>query len=202
MMLKLLGLDVTCTILSLIKSVLSINILLWRIVNIAQIICFRLCSISFSHLVWIHISALLGRINILGPYSAWQFLVLWIVLRILVVHGEAGFAQLVYQILNIALVMRLRQALINKLILLILTLWSLNSRHTTGWALILQNGCLILPIRSTAFLWIKVANVFATSREAIKVGHHLSVRLRLLLVRLRSWSTTRFKKIKLEISWE
>ena len=197
MVLKLLGpLDFSSSTLSLIKSFLYTTILLIRIVNIAIIICFSLGSVTFSHLVWIHISALLGSLNI-SSALAWHFLILLeVIWGNLVVHCEAGFAQLVYQVFNITLVMRLRQALIYKLILLVLVLWSLDSRHTTGRALIYQTS-LILTIWATAFLWIKVATHFSASREAVKVGHHRSVRLRLLLILLRSWSTTRFKnKIK------
>ena len=114
-------------------------------------------------------------------------------LWVLVIHGEAGFAQLVYQVLNVTLVVRLRQALIDKGLLLVLTLWSLDSGHTTGGTLIHQTG-LILPVGATAFLGIKVAAHLTTAREAVKVWHHRRIRLRLLLVLFWSWSTTRFEK--------
>ena len=184
MMLKFLSLHVIWT--SLIKFILYTTILLLRIVNVAVIICFGLWSGTVSHLVWIHVSTLLRILD--AP--ARQFLVLLEVLRILIVHGEAGFAQLIYQVFNVTLIVRLRQALIYKLILLIVILRSLNSRHATGWALI-DHSSLILAIRSTSFLWIKITIHFTISREAIKVWYHCGIWLGLLLI--SSWSTTRFK---------
>lgn len=187
MMLKFLSLNIRST-LGLVESVLYTSFLL-RIVNIAVIICFGLRSVAFTHLVRVHVPAFLSSINIPDALG-WQFLILLLeVGSIWCVHTESGFAQLVYQIFNITLVVRLWQALIHELILLlVLTLGSLYARHTTGGSLIHQTG-LIFTVRSTAFLWIKVARHFTSSREAIKLWYHLRIRLRLLLV-FGSWSTT------------